>query len=74
MFSYCQGTFNFCAGYATGKKKGYANSSLGEDFFEEFESTRIVGLTEPEHGLLADFGIAVGLGDFDEFGDTFILR
>src|SRR5437660_636398 len=45
-----------------------------EDFLEEVEGAWVVGLAEPEHSLLADRGVAVGLGDFNEFWDAFVLR
>jgi hypothetical protein len=32
-----------------------------------------VRLTQPEHGLPADFAIAIGLGDFDQFGNASIF-
>ena len=38
---------------------------LREYLFEELEGAGIVGLAEPEHGLLPHFEIAVGLRDFD---------
>src|SRR5882724_4306106 len=48
-----------------------ASASLREYFFEELQGARIVGLTEPEHGLLSNLAIAVVLGDFDQFRDAF---
>src|SRR6266404_3073576 len=48
-----------------------ASALLREHFFEELQGARIVGLAEPEHGLLSNFAIAVVLGDFDQFWDAF---
>ena len=30
-------------------------------------------MAEPEHGLFADGGVVVALGDFDKFGDAFVF-
>src|SRR6267378_4234932 len=47
-----------------------ASASLREYFLEKLQGARIVGLAEPEHGLLSYFAIAVGLSDFDQFRDA----
>ena len=46
---------------------------LRQYLFKEFQCPGIVGLAEPEHGLLAHFGIAVGLRDFNQFGNAFVF-
>src|ERR1700687_1319415 len=48
-----------------------ASASLREYFFEELQGARIVGLPEPEHGLLSNLAIAIVLRDFDQFRDAF---
>src|SRR5207245_4485501 len=47
---------------------------LSQHLFEELERAGIVGLAEPEHGLLAHLGVAVGLRHFYQFRHAFVLR
>src|SRR5262245_60454122 len=47
-----------------------AEGSAGEDAFEELEGAGILRLSEPEHRLLADLGVAVFLRDANQIGDA----
>lgn len=44
-----------------------------EDFFKELQGSRVVGLAEPEHRLLAHGVVGVVAGDADEQRDAFVL-
>src|SRR2546428_5314841 len=45
-----------------------------EDFLEERQRARIARLAQPEHGLLAHFGVPVRPCDLDEPGHAFVPR
>ena len=48
--------------------------SAQEDFFEEGEGARVIRLPQPEHGLLAHCGIAVGPRHLDQQRHALVLR
>src|SRR5579863_10537785 len=47
--------------------------SVRQHFLEKGQRARIVGLSEPEHGLLAHGGILVGARNFNQLGNAFVL-
>src|SRR6266849_2417289 len=58
---------------ACSSKTSCVSVSLRQHFFKKLQRSRIVGLPQPEHGLLSHGGIPIRLRHFDQFGHAFVL-